>query len=105
MVWEFTLSWMKNPKGGMKPANARADTVATTAMFRGAFKRRRCIAPATGFYEWRGEKGQQELVPFTVPSMSLFGLPGIWDEWTRQDGTLQRSLAIITTDPNADIQT
>ena len=104
LYWGFTPAWMKDPKGGMKPGNARAETVATTPMFRQAFSRQRCVVPATGFYEWIGEKGSKKLLPFTASGLATFGLPGIWDEWQMPNGGVRRSCAIITCDPNGDIR-
>ncbi|WP_165863856.1 SOS response-associated peptidase [Capsulimonas corticalis] len=104
LYWGFTPSWMKDPKGGMKPGNARAETVATTPMFRQAFSQRRCVVPANGFYEWMGVKGSKQLLPFTAADLAVFGLPGIWDEWRMPDGGVRRSCAIVTCDPNGDIR-
>ena len=102
--WGFTPGWEKDPKGGMRPGNARRETIDTTPMFRGAFKLRRCIVPATGFYEWIGEKGNKQLLPFHVAGREIFGIPGVWDEWTAPDGSTRRSCAIVTCDPSADIR-
>lgn len=105
MYWGFTPAWWsKDEKGGLKPGNARADTVATTPLFRGSFKSKRCIVPATGFYEWIGEKGQKRLLPFSLLDRPIFAFPGIWDEWKMPNGTTRRSVAIITTDPNIDFR-
>jgi len=104
MYFGFTPSWWKKGvDGGPKPGNARADTIASTPMFRGSFRHHRCLVPATGFYEWRGEKGHKELVPFSVRDRAIFAFPGIWDEWMTPDGYQQHSVAIITTEANSDM--
>jgi putative SOS response-associated peptidase YedK len=103
MFWGFTPSWERAEKGGMKPGNAKAETVSTTNMFRASFKQRRCVVPATGFFEWQGQTGSKELLPFTVPNQEILALPGVWDSWKMPNGEWRKSLAIITCTPNQDI--
>jgi putative SOS response-associated peptidase YedK len=102
MFWGFTPAWMKDPKGGLKPGNARAETVSSTPMFRDAFKSRRGIVPVTAYFEWQGEKGAKELLPFYVPQMPIFSFPAIYETWTMPDGTKRTSCATITSEPNDD---
>ena len=103
MYWGFTPRWEKDPKGGMRPGNARAETLASTPMFRQAFRERRMILPATAFFEWIGEKGKKQLLPFRVGDQPIFGLPGVWDTWQLPDGTERRSFATITCPPTLDV--
>ena len=81
--------------------NARAETVATTATFKGAFSRRRCLVPADGFYEWTGEKGAKEKWLFTRTDGQWFSFAGIWDRCETAEGPIE-SLAILTTPPGPD---
>ncbi len=87
MYWGLVPHWWKKPLKELPATfNARAETVAEKPMFRGAFKYRRCIIPASGFYEWTGAKGAKTPHYFT----SLNGLPlalaAIWDHWSGLDG-------------------
>lgn len=84
--------------------NARAETVATTATYREAFKRRRCLAPADGFYEWTGEKGAKTRWRFTLAEgPPLFAFAGLWDRWNGPDGPVD-SFSILTTSAGPDAQ-
>ena len=79
--WGLIPAWAKDPKIGYRLINARADTVASKPSFRSAFKRRRCLVPADGFYEWqRVSKGKQ---PFYIhrEDEELFAFAGLWEVW------------------------
>jgi putative SOS response-associated peptidase YedK len=87
-------------KGGVKDwkpmcTNARAETVATTATFREPFKRRRCLVPATHFFEWTGEKGAKVMHRFTREGRELFCFAGLWDAASTADGRIE-SFTILT---------
>jgi putative SOS response-associated peptidase YedK len=77
--WGLIPSWTKEPK--LKPINARAETVATSGMFRQAFTRRRCLVPADGFYEWQGLKPPKQ--PFFIHRKDdrQFAFAGLWERW------------------------
>jgi putative SOS response-associated peptidase YedK len=81
--------------------NARAETVATTATYREAFRRRRCLVPATHFFEWTGEKGAKVMWKFTKVGSEIFCFPGLWDRAHTTDGPVE-SFTIVTTAPGAD---
>ena len=77
--------------------NARAETVAEKPSFRNAYRRRRCLVPASGFYEWRLENGRKQ--PYCCHlDRRLFSMAGIWEHWQDADGNEIRSCAILTTD-------
>lgn len=99
--WGLVPRWAKDPKVGARAINARADTVAERPMFRAAFKARRCLVPATGFYEWhRTEDGK---VPYYVhpARAAAFAFAGLWEAWVPPDGgEALRTYAIVTVDPN-----
>ena len=100
--WGLVPSWFKNLSGASRLINARAETVATKPSFRAAFKRRRCLIPADGFYEWRAEKDQKQPWFITVPGDQPFGFAGLWEIWNSRDPEVEpgeyRSCTIITTE-------
>ncbi len=102
--WGFTPAWLKPGRSGVRPINARGETVASKAMFRRAFERHRCILPADGFYEWKAlTKGKQ---PYFIKARddSLFGFAAIYE--TGNELTKNRpSCAIVTTQANTLMQT
>lgn len=98
--WGLIPGWAKDPGVGGKLANARGETVADKPSFRNAFKRRRCLVPASGFYEWNTVAGRK--CPYYIRPKGggrLFGLAGISEVWNGPDGPV-RSLSLITTAPN-----
>ncbi len=101
-VWGLIPSWAKDPEIGSRMINARAETLADKPAFRTAFHRRRCLIPASGFYEWRQEPGSRAKTPIYVQleSGEPFALAGLWEIWNSSDGSLIKSCTIITTEPN-----
>jgi putative SOS response-associated peptidase YedK len=100
MRWGLIPSWAKDPKLGYSTFNARAETLATRAVFRGAWQAgRRCLVLADGYYEWRDTDKQ----PFAVAlaNRGPMTLAGLWDEWRSPAGERVKSFAIITTTGNA----
>ena len=97
--WGLIPSWAQDPAIGNKLANARAETVAEKPSFRNAFKRWRCLIPASGFYEWKALKGRKQPYYIHPQGRELFGLAGITESWQGPDGPIH-SCAIITTGPN-----
>ncbi len=95
--WGLIPSWAKDLSIGNRMFNARGETVAEKPSFRSAYKRRRCLVPANGFYEWRLENGRKQ--PYVCHrDGELFSLAGIWEHWHDADGNEIDSCAIITTD-------
>ncbi len=85
--WGLVPSWWKKPLKELPATfNARAETLAERPMFRGAFKYRRCIIPASGFYEWTGAKGAKTPHYFTARDGRLLAFAGLWDHWSGLDG-------------------
>lgn len=97
-------SFTKDLKAARKPINARAETVASSGMFRGAFEKRRCLVPADGFYEWRAEAGGKQ--PFSIARKDArpMALAGIWERWRAPDVEILRTYTIITTAANDDMR-
>lgn len=103
MSWGLVPAWTKDLAEARKPINAKAETVDTLPTFKNAFHRRRCIVPATGFYEWRdvGEKRKQPYY-FHMRGAELFGFAGLWEFWRNAaGGDPLVSCTLITTTPNA----
>jgi len=100
MQWGLVPSWSKNPQIGSRMINARAETVAEKPSFRSAFKRRRCIIPASGFYEWQKTANGKQPVFIHAADKSPLGLAGLWEIWQGGDGSYLESCTIITTSPN-----
>jgi putative SOS response-associated peptidase YedK len=86
---------------GLTTINARAETITTSRTWRLSFKKRRCIVPASAFYEWGqiGSKPKQPYV-FTVNDSSLIGFAGLWDAWKDGQGHWLQSFSIVTTEAN-----
>lgn len=102
--WGFVPSWSKEIAPGKPLVNARAETIFDKASFRNAIRRRRCLVPANGFYEWKGDRpGRKQPHFFHRPDHSLFTFAGIWEHWMGPDGSELESAAIITTTPNREM--
>jgi putative SOS response-associated peptidase YedK len=102
--WGLIPHWTKDPRAVRQPINARAESVATTPMFRDALLRRRCLVPADVFYEWQATEGGKQ--PFAIARAD--GQPivfaGLWEGWRGADGTVLRSFTIVTTSANATLR-
>ena len=102
MRWGLVPYWANDIKMAYSTINAKAETLATSPAFREAFKRRRCLVPVDGFYEWQ-PIDRRTKQPFAVglKDGSLFALAGLWDVWSGKT-TAQPlfSYTVITTDPN-----
>jgi putative SOS response-associated peptidase YedK len=98
--WGLIPSWSKDPSAAARMINARAETVPEKPSFRAAFRRRRCLIPASGFYEWKPvETGKQP--HYILPADDRpFGFAGLWERWTSPDGSEIESCTILTTDAN-----
>ena len=107
MRWGLWPSWLKDPEKFPLLINARADGVATKNSFRNAFKRRRCLVPASGFYEWKaigkGPKQPFWIAPSAASNSRVMAFAGIWETWLGADGSEVDTVAIITTDANATL--
>jgi putative SOS response-associated peptidase YedK len=102
--WGFIPSWVKEIKPGKPLINARGETVAEKLSFRNAMKRRRCLIPADGFYEWQGDiPGKKQAFFIYRPDDGLFAFAGLWEHWMGADGSEIETGVIITTEPNSTI--
>ena len=98
--WGLIPSWAKDMKIGNQLINARADTVATKPSFRSAFKSRRCLIPADGFYEWQKTEDGKQPFHIRMKDKEPFAFAGLWEWWRPEEGEPVQSCAIITTDAN-----
>jgi putative SOS response-associated peptidase YedK len=104
--WGFIPSWVKEIKPGRPLINARSETVYEKPSFKNAIRRRRCLIPTDGFYEWAGDvPGQKKPHYIHRPDHSLFAFAGIWEHWMGADGSELESAAMLTIDPNIVIAT
>jgi len=101
-TWGLIPSWAKDPRIGNRMINARAETVAEKPSYRAAFRRRRCLILADGFYEWKKEIDRKAKTPFYIQleTGEPFALAGLWEVWNSPDGSQILSCTIITTEPN-----
>lgn len=102
MHWGLIPSWAKDTKISSKLINARAETVAEKPSFRSAFRKRRCLVLADGFYEWqKQEDKQKQPFYFRMSDQHPFSFAGLWEHWQDQEtGEEIESCTIITTEPN-----
>lgn len=100
MRWGLVPSWAKDPKIGNRMINARSETLAEKPSFRTAFKRRRCLIPADGFYEWKREGKAKKPMLITANPGGLFAFAGLWETWKQPDDSWLLTCAIITTSAN-----
>lgn len=100
--WGLIPSWAKDPKIAYKMINARSETAASKPSFRSAFKRRRCLILADGFYEWT-RKSKTEKIPHLIQTDqgTPFAMAGLWERWVSPEGDEILSASILTTGPNA----
>lgn len=100
MKWGLIPHWAKDPKIGYKTINARAETIADKPMFRSSLKSKRCLVPASGFYEWQATK--QGKIPHYIhlDKEPLFAFAGLYDVWKNDKKGEIYTFTIITTSPN-----
>ncbi len=98
--WGLIPSWAKDPSIGNKMFNARAETVSEKPSFREAFKRRRCLIVADGFYEWQKLGRIKKPLRFSLKSGQPFGLAGLYETWISPEKKPVHTCTIITTAPN-----
>ena len=99
--WGLVPNWAKDPAIGAKLNNARGETVAEKQSFRAAYRKRRCIVPASGFYEWQAVAGSAKQPWYIQLKGDVpMGMAGLWESWTAPDGTILRTFCVITTSAN-----
>ncbi len=99
--WGLVPFWAKDPTIGNRMINARAETVAEKPSYRAAFRHRRCLVLADGFYEWRKQGAAKAPYFISLASGEPFGLAALWENWTDKDsGESMQTTTLITTTAN-----
>ena len=100
--WGLIPSWAKDRKMGSKLINARAETVAEKPAFRSAFRKRRCLVVADGFYEWQQQENKKQKQPFyfRLSDGEPFAFAGLWEHWQDATGEEIESCTVLTTEAN-----
>jgi len=97
--WGLIPSWADDPAVGNRMINARSETAAEKPSFRTAFRKRRCLILADGFYEWQKTNGGKQPYYIRMEDGSPFAFAGLWESWDKYGGEI-RSCTILTTDAN-----
>ena len=95
MRWGLIPAWSKEPRTSYATFNARAETVATKPAFRAAYRARRCLVPASGFYEWQEEEGRRQPWYFSAADGQELAFAGLWEEWHGPDAPPLLSCTVI----------
>ena len=103
MRWGLLPHWAKDRSFGARAINARAETVADKPAFRAAFRRRRCLVPVDGYYEWRAARPVKQPYFVHIDGDHPFLLAGLWSSWQSPEGERLDTFAIITTEADARI--
>jgi putative SOS response-associated peptidase YedK len=96
--WGLVPFWAKDPAIGQRQINARAESLASRPAYRDAFRRRRCLVPATGFYEWKPGPRRKQPYLCRLPSGAVFAFAGLWESWRSPEGEVMQTFAIVTAD-------
>ncbi|MBW7474149.1 SOS response-associated peptidase [Paenibacillus oenotherae] len=100
LQWGLIPAWAKDASYGSKMLNARAETVWSKPAFEGLVRRKRCIIPADGFYEWKKTSTGKQPMRIALRTREVFSMAGLYDTWTMPDGSKLSTCTIITTEPN-----
>jgi len=99
LLWGLIPRWSKDGKFNFNMANARGESIYEKPTFKECYEKRRCLIPATGFFEWRHEGDKKIPVHYRLRDDKLFAFAGVWDAW-KGDGERKNTCAVITTEPN-----
>ena len=101
--WGLVPPWAKDIKAGTRMINARSEGIDEKPAFRAAVQKRRCIVPATGFFEWHGVAGRKQPFAITLPGAPLFAFAGLWESWRPRGGEPVETFTIVTTEANEPV--
>jgi putative SOS response-associated peptidase YedK len=99
--WGLVPYWAEDVGIGNRLINARCETIERTPAFREAYRRRRCLVPADGFFEWRKDGKARQPLLVRRGDRAPFAFAGLWERWKQPDGNVLRSCTIVTCPPNA----
>ena len=100
LKWGLVPPWAEDERIGARMINARAETLEERPAFRQAFRRKRCILPADGFYEWKRDGKRKRPLRIVLRDGGVFGMAGLYETWTGPDGRKVHTCAVVTTAPN-----
>jgi putative SOS response-associated peptidase YedK len=100
MQWGLVPHWVRDIKTAARPANARAEGLTGKPIFAELLRTRRCLVPASGFFEWKQEGGHKVPFYFQVKEEPVFAFAGLFDVWRNPSGAMLLTYTIITTAPN-----
>jgi putative SOS response-associated peptidase YedK len=103
MQWGLLPHWTRDPQKAPRSINIRAETLSEKSSFGTLLQERRCLVPASGFYEWKKEGKRNIPVYFHLPETPLFAFAGLYDQWAGPDGTVIPTYSILTCEPNPGI--
>lgn len=101
--WGLISAWVKDPKGFTLLINARGETLHDKPAFKNAVRRRRCLFPADGFYEWKVEGGRKRAFHARKPGGGPLAFAGLWEAWIGPNGEEMETAAIVTTQANKEM--
>ncbi|MFO0625988.1 MAG: SOS response-associated peptidase [Polyangiales bacterium] len=102
--WGLVPHWARTAEDGAKHANARAETIFERSAFRDPARARRCLVPASGFYEWQRAGRARTPWAFAPAEGPLLAFAGLWDRWVAPDGEELRTVTLVTTDASDDVR-
>ena len=100
LQWGLVPSWAKDADIGNRMINARSETVAEKPSFRAAYRRRRCLVPADGYYEWQSRGGPKRPWRIVRQDGAPFAFAGLWEHWLGADGSELETFCLLTTAAN-----
>ncbi len=98
--WGLIPSWAREAKIGYRMINARSETAAEKPSFRAAFRNRRCLIPASGFFEWQRRGKEKQPVYISLQDRPVFAFAGLWEVWRNPEGETVPSVTVLTTVAN-----
>src|SRR5438552_7848541 len=101
--WELISPWVKDPRTFTLLVNARAESVNAKPAFRNAMRRRRCLVPADGFYEWKDDGGRKRPFCIRPKDRAPIAFAGLWETWIGPNGEEMETAAIVTTQANREL--
>lgn len=105
LKWGLVPPWADDPKVGSRMLNARAETAASKPAFREALRRKRCLIPADGFYEWQAAEDGKQPMRITLNSGEPFAMAGLYETWISPTGEKLSTCTVLTTEPNELMRT